>query len=102
MQVGIFFPSHFLMYSIWCLQGFFRYWTPYIKKMVAQLSQAESEKESRLKNILQSLIGRFCEHHTKWRQLVSTVAGTRFKICVLFPSVCYQMLVFDFSWYIFL
>lgn len=55
-------------------KGFFRYWTPYIRKMLTELSQAESEKESRLKNILQRLIGRFCEHHTKWRQLVSTVA----------------------------
>lgn len=55
-------------------KGFFRYWTPYIRKMLTELSQAESEKESRLKNILQRLIGRFCEHHTKWRQLISTVA----------------------------
>ncbi|KAL1312736.1 hypothetical protein HN51_039337 [Arachis hypogaea] len=55
-------------------KGFFRYWTPAIKKFLGELSQAESEKESLLKSTLQRLIGRFCENHTKWRQLVSTTA----------------------------
>ncbi|XP_052202535.1 DNA mismatch repair protein MSH6 [Diospyros lotus] len=55
-------------------KGFFRYWTPKIKTMMGELSQAESEKESKLKNILQRLVGHFCEHNNKWRQLVSTVA----------------------------
>ncbi|KAH7516977.1 hypothetical protein FEM48_Zijuj09G0013300 [Ziziphus jujuba var. spinosa] len=55
-------------------KGFFRYWTPNIKKSLEKLSQAESEKESSLKSILQRLIGRFCEHHLKWRQLVSAIA----------------------------
>ena len=58
------------------MQGFFGYWTPKIKKLIGELSQAESEKESKLKSILQRLVGRFSEHHNKWRQLVSTVAGT--------------------------
>ena len=58
------------------MQGFFRYWTPDIKKFLRELSQAESEKESLLKSTLQRLIGRFCENHTKWRQLVSASAGT--------------------------
>ena len=57
------------------MQGFYRYWTPYIKKLLAELSQAESEKESTLKDILQRLVGRFCEHHDKWRHLVSAIAG---------------------------
>ncbi|KAF2304770.1 hypothetical protein GH714_037905 [Hevea brasiliensis] len=52
-------------------KGFYRYWTPSIKKLLGELSQSESEKESTLKSILQRLIGRFCEHHDKWRQLVS-------------------------------
>lgn len=55
-------------------KGFFRYWTPNVKLWLAELAQAEREKESSLKNILQRLIGRFCEHHIKWRQLVSTTA----------------------------
>ncbi|GAB2298057.1 hypothetical protein Dimus_032132 [Dionaea muscipula] len=55
-------------------KGFFRYWTPDIKKTLGELLKAESEKESKLKCILQRLIGRFCEHHKEWRQLVSTVA----------------------------
>ncbi|XP_057719077.1 DNA mismatch repair protein MSH6-like [Arachis stenosperma] len=55
-------------------KGFFRYWTPAIKKFLGELSQAESEKESLLKSTLQRLIGRFGENHTKWRQLVSTTA----------------------------
>ncbi|KAL5983573.1 DNA mismatch repair protein msh6 [Asimina triloba] len=55
-------------------KGYFRYWTPKIKKYLAELSQAEDEKESKLKSILQRLIGHFCEHHTKWRQLVSATA----------------------------
>lgn len=56
-------------------QGYFRYWTPVIKKLLGELSQAESEKESKLKSILQRLVGRFSEHHNMWRQLVSTTAG---------------------------
>ncbi|KAL3517379.1 hypothetical protein ACH5RR_019968 [Cinchona calisaya] len=55
-------------------KGYFRYWTPVIKKLLGELSQAESEKESKLKSILQRLVGRFSEHHNMWRQLVSTVA----------------------------
>ncbi|KAJ8900413.1 hypothetical protein K2173_025190 [Erythroxylum novogranatense] len=55
-------------------KGFFRYWNPNIKRFLAELSQTESEKESTLKKISQQLIGRFCLHHDKWRQLVSTVA----------------------------
>ncbi|KAJ8900415.1 hypothetical protein K2173_025192 [Erythroxylum novogranatense] len=55
-------------------KGFFRYWNPNIKRLLAELSQTESEKESTLKNISQQLIGRFCLHHDKWRQLVSAVA----------------------------
>lgn len=58
------------------MQGFFRYWTPDIKKLVGELSQAEQEKESLLKSILQRLVCRFCEHHIKWKQLVSATAGT--------------------------
>lgn len=55
-------------------KGFSRYWTPVIKKLLGELSQAESEKETKLKSILQRLIERFCENHIKWRQLVSTIA----------------------------
>lgn len=55
-------------------KGFFRYWTPKIKKLVSELSQAESEKESALKSILHRLIRRFCEHQDKWRQLISSTA----------------------------
>ena len=58
------------------MQGFFRYWTPNIKKFLGELSHAESEKESKLRSILQRLISRFCEHHDKWRQLVSSTAGS--------------------------
>ncbi|KAH1195676.1 DNA mismatch repair protein MSH6 [Glycine max] len=55
-------------------KGFFRYWSPDIKVFLRELSHAESEKESLLKSTLQRLIGRFCEHHAKWKQLVSTTA----------------------------
>ncbi|KAK7284586.1 hypothetical protein RJT34_19335 [Clitoria ternatea] len=55
-------------------KGFFRYWTPDIRKFLRELSKAESEKESLLKSTLQRLIGRFCEHHKKWKQLVSATA----------------------------
>lgn len=55
-------------------KGFFRYWTPTIKKLLRELSEGESEKESTLKSILQRLIRRFCEHHNKWRLLVSATA----------------------------
>ncbi|CAN1353025.1 DNA mismatch repair protein MSH6 [Linum perenne] len=55
-------------------KGFKRYWSPNIKKLVGKLSQAESEKELALKSILQRFIDRFCQHHAKWRQLVSVIA----------------------------
>lgn len=61
--------------SIIKFQGFSRYWTPAIKSYLRELSEAESEKESKLKSIMQRLIGRFCEHHISWRQLISTAAG---------------------------
>lgn len=57
------------------MQGYFRYWNPVLKKLIGELSQADSEKESKLKSILQRLIGRFCEHHNKWRELVCITAG---------------------------
>ena len=68
------------------MQGFFRYWSPDIKVVLRELSHAESEKESLLKSTLQRLIGRFCEHHAKWKQLVSTTAGT---YCGPFESFCH-------------
>ncbi|XP_057782207.1 DNA mismatch repair protein MSH6 [Salvia miltiorrhiza] len=55
-------------------KGFARYWSPVIKDLIGELSRAESEKESKLKSILQRLIERFCENHIKWRQYISAVA----------------------------
>ncbi|KAJ8573706.1 hypothetical protein K7X08_010217 [Anisodus acutangulus] len=46
-------------------------WNPVLKKLIGELSLADSEKESNLKSILRRLIGRFCEHHNKWRELTS-------------------------------
>ncbi|XP_020521076.1 DNA mismatch repair protein MSH6 isoform X2 [Amborella trichopoda] len=55
-------------------KGYFRYWTPEIMKFLGELSHAEAEKDASLKTILQRFIVQFCEHHKKWRQLVSAVA----------------------------
>lgn len=71
-------------------KGFFRYWTPVIKKLLGELSQAESEKEASLKSILQRLIGRFCGHHEKWRQLVSTTAQLDVLISLAIASDYYE------------
>ncbi|CAK7348409.1 unnamed protein product [Dovyalis caffra] len=71
-------------------KGFYRYWTPSIKKFLGQLSQAESEKESALKSILQRLIVRFCEHHDKWRQLVSATAELDVLISLAIASEFYE------------
>ncbi|KAL0435966.1 UNVERIFIED_CONTAM: DNA mismatch repair protein MSH6 [Sesamum radiatum] len=71
-------------------KGFYRYWTPVIKKLIGELSQAECEKESKLKSILQRLIGRFCENHNKWRQLVSTVAELDVLISLSIASEYYE------------
>ncbi|XWS76639.1 hypothetical protein CRYUN_Cryun01aG0194500 [Craigia yunnanensis] len=71
-------------------KGFFRYWTPYIKKFLGELSQAESEKETALRNILQRLIGRFCEDHNKWWQLVSTTAELDVLISLAIASDFYE------------
>ncbi|XP_042414294.1 DNA mismatch repair protein MSH6 isoform X1 [Zingiber officinale] len=71
-------------------KGYFRYWTPKIKKLLAELSQAEAEKESALKGILQRLIGQFSEHHTKWRQLVFVTAELDVLISVAIASNYYE------------
>ncbi|OVA16806.1 DNA mismatch repair protein MutS [Macleaya cordata] len=71
-------------------KGFFRYWTPQIKKLLGELSQAEAEKESKLKSILQRLIGCFCEHHVRWRQLVSATAELDVLISLAIASDYYE------------
>ncbi|KAF7138451.1 hypothetical protein RHSIM_Rhsim07G0149200 [Rhododendron simsii] len=62
--------------------GFFRYWTPTIKRLIGEPSYAESEKEYELKSLLRRLVGRFCEHHSKWRQYVSSIAGNFLLSCL--------------------
>ncbi|KAL1061026.1 hypothetical protein V6Z11_1Z050200 [Gossypium hirsutum] len=71
-------------------KGFFRYWTPSIKKFLGELSLAESEKETAFKNILLRLIGRFCKDHNKWRQLVSTTAELDVLISLAIASDFYE------------
>ncbi|XP_068662211.1 DNA mismatch repair protein MSH6 isoform X2 [Aristolochia californica] len=71
-------------------KGFFRYWTPKIKELLAELSQAEAAKEFKLKTILQRLIGQFCEHHIKWRQLVCTTAELDVLISLSIASDYYE------------
>ncbi|KAF8090136.1 hypothetical protein N665_0485s0011 [Sinapis alba] len=71
-------------------KGVFRYWTPTIKKLLKELAQAKSEKESALKSISQRLIGRFCEHQEKWRQLVSATAELDVLISLAFASDSYE------------
>ncbi|XP_076896229.1 DNA mismatch repair protein MSH6-like isoform X1 [Bidens hawaiensis] len=71
-------------------KGVSRYWTPAIKKYIKELSEAESEKESKLKSIMQRLIGRFCEHHVSWRQLVSTAAELDVLIAMAVASDIYE------------
>lgn len=76
--------NNFVLYA----QGYFRYWTPKIKKLLPELSQAEAEKESKLKGILQRLIGQFSEHHTNWRQFVFVTAG----VCMpLLVCLCFVL-----------
>lgn len=71
-------------------KGFVRYWTPEIKNYIRELSEAESEKESKLKSIMQRLIVRFCEHHVSWRQLVSTAAELDVLISIAIASDLYE------------
>nr|XP_043621145.1 DNA mismatch repair protein MSH6 isoform X2 [Erigeron canadensis] len=71
-------------------KGFSRYWTPVIKDCLRELSEAESEKESKLKSIMQRLIGRFCEHHVSWRQLVTTVAELDVLVSIAIASDLYE------------
>ncbi|KAG9457908.1 hypothetical protein H6P81_002416 [Aristolochia fimbriata] len=71
-------------------KGFFRYWTPKIKELLTELSQAAAAKESKLKTILQRLVGQFCEHHIKWRQLVSTTAELDVLISLSIASNYYE------------
>ncbi|KAJ0589820.1 putative DNA mismatch repair protein MutS/MSH [Helianthus annuus] len=71
-------------------KGVARYWTPAIKKYIRELSEAESEKESKLKSIMQRLIGRFCEHHVSWRQLISKAAELDVLISIAIASDLYE------------
>lgn len=71
-------------------KGVSRYWTPSIKNFIKELSQAESEKDTKLKSILHRLIIRFCEHHDKWRQLASTTAELDVLISLAIASDYYE------------
>ncbi|KAH9626876.1 hypothetical protein KSS87_002276 [Heliosperma pusillum] len=71
-------------------KGFSRYWSPYIKKMVGELLQAEAVKESHLKGIMQDLIERFCKHHTMWRRLVTVIAELDALISLVIASDYYE------------
>ncbi|KAD3068705.1 hypothetical protein R6Q59_017272 [Mikania micrantha] len=71
-------------------KGFARYWTSAIKKYVRELSEAETEKESKLKSIMQRLIGCFCEHHVSWRRLISTAAELDVLISIAIASDLYE------------
>ncbi|XVF22105.1 hypothetical protein REPUB_Repub12eG0145200 [Reevesia pubescens] len=57
-------------------KGFFRYWTPYIKKSLGELSQAESEKKAALKKIFQRLI--FWSHIAELDVLISLAIASDF------------------------
>ncbi|WJX79846.1 DNA mismatch repair protein msh6 [Trifolium repens] len=71
-------------------KGVCRYWTPDIKIFLKELSHAESEKETLLKSTLQRMIGRFCEHHTQWKQLVSATAELDVLINLAIASDYYE------------
>ncbi|XP_071726644.1 DNA mismatch repair protein MSH6 [Rutidosis leptorrhynchoides] len=71
-------------------KGFSRYWSPSIKNYLRELSEAETEKESKLKSIMQRLIGRFCEHHVSWRQLISTAAELDVLVSIAIASDLYE------------
>ncbi|XP_072995622.1 DNA mismatch repair protein MSH6 [Typha latifolia] len=71
-------------------KGYFRYWTPKVKELLSELSQAETEKESKLKGILHRLILQFSEHHSKWRQLVSVTAELDILISLAIASDYYE------------
>ncbi|WCJ22309.1 DNA mismatch repair protein MSH6 [Euphorbia peplus] len=71
-------------------KGYNRYWTPSIKKFLGELSQAESEKESALKSIFQTLIVSFCEHSDKWRNLVSATSELDVLISLGIASEFYE------------
>ncbi|XP_038987619.1 DNA mismatch repair protein MSH6 isoform X2 [Phoenix dactylifera] len=71
-------------------KGYFRYWTPKIKEFLSEHSQAEADKESKLKGILQRLIKYFSEHHSKWRQLVSATAELDVLISLAIASDYYE------------
>ncbi|KAF3784024.1 DNA mismatch repair protein [Nymphaea thermarum] len=65
-------PTEYQLHS--SKKGYFRYWTPQIRAHLGELSNAEAERESKLKSILQRFIIRFCDHHLKLRQLISVIA----------------------------
>ncbi|KAK9093562.1 hypothetical protein Syun_028473 [Stephania yunnanensis] len=71
-------------------KGFSRYWTPQIKKLLGELSLAEAEKEASLKSILQRMIGSFCDHHLKWRHLVSGISELDVLISLAIASDYYE------------
>lgn len=71
-------------------KGYFRYWTPKIKELLSNLSQAKADKESKLKGILQRLIEHFSKHHNKWRQLVSVTAELDVLISLAIASNYYE------------
>ncbi|XP_020269979.1 DNA mismatch repair protein MSH6 isoform X2 [Asparagus officinalis] len=71
-------------------KGYVRYRTPEIKKYLSKLAQAEADRESKLKSILQRLLGQFSEHHNKWRLLVSVIAELDVLISLSISSDYYE------------
>ncbi|CAN6469121.1 unnamed protein product [Victoria cruziana] len=65
-------PTEYQLHS--SKKGYFRYWTPKIRMHLGELSNAEAERESKLKSILHRFIIHFCDHHLKLRKLISVIA----------------------------
>lgn len=55
-------------------KGFRRFWTPKVKQLLQDLTDAQAQREASLRGILQGLIRQFCEHHIIWQGLVNVVA----------------------------
>ncbi|GLJ19028.1 hypothetical protein SUGI_0341380 [Cryptomeria japonica] len=67
-------------------KGYRRFWTPKIKELLQELSDAQIQREASLRGILQGLVRQFCEHHHVWRCIVNLVAEMDVLISLAFAS----------------
>jgi DNA mismatch repair protein MSH6 len=55
-------------------KGFVRYWTPKIKSLLSQLTNAEERREQSLRNTMKELFRNFDNHYNAWSRAIQCLS----------------------------